>query len=67
MSPGTHFDMVQIGEEVYYEAVRGLITGEGTLIRAGKSIAFMEGRLFDEAGTLLATGSATAIVRKAPS
>lgn len=39
----------------------GPIVGEGQVVQAGKSIAFLEGRLTDAAGTLLAT--ATAICR----
>lgn len=41
----------------------GKIIGEGTLIRRGRSIAFMEGRLFDPAANLLATASATGQIR----
>jgi uncharacterized protein (TIGR00369 family) len=44
-------------------AREGDITGEGTLVRRGRSIAFMEGRLFDPAGNLLATASATGQIR----
>ena len=38
----------------------GPIIGEGQVISAGKSIAFLEGRLTDAAGVLLARGTATA-------
>jgi uncharacterized protein (TIGR00369 family) len=41
----------------------GEITGEGMLVRKGRSIAFMEGRLFDPQGNLLATASATGQIR----
>jgi uncharacterized protein (TIGR00369 family) len=41
----------------------GEITGEGMLVRRGRSIAFMEGRLFDPHGALLATASATGQIR----
>jgi len=41
----------------------GAITGEGMLVRKGRSIAFMEGRLFDPHGALLATASATGQIR----
>ena len=37
----------------------GRIVGEGWLVRKGRSIAFMEGRLLDGHGTLLTTGTAT--------
>ena len=38
----------------------GPIIGEGQVISAGQSIAFLEGRLMDAAGTLLARATATA-------
>jgi acyl-coenzyme A thioesterase PaaI-like protein len=44
----------------------GEITGEGMLVRKGRSIAFMEGRLFDPHGTLLTTASATGQIRLRP-
>lgn len=44
----------------------GEITGEGTLVRKGRSIAFMEGRLVDPQGNLLTTASATGQIRPRP-
>jgi uncharacterized protein (TIGR00369 family) len=41
----------------------GEIVGEGMLVRKGRSIAFMEGRLTDPQGNLLTTASATAQIR----
>lgn len=38
----------------------GRILGEGKVIKRGKSVGFIEGELFSEDGTLLATGSSTA-------
>ena len=43
----------------------GPIFGEASVVQMGKSIAFLEGKLMDEAGTLLA--KATASVRVVPS
>ncbi len=49
----------------YIAAARpGRLVGEGKVVRAGRSIVFLEGRLFDEEGTLIATGSGTSMVRK---
>jgi uncharacterized protein (TIGR00369 family) len=45
-------------------ALPGEITGEGTLLRKGRTIAFMEGRLLDPQGNLLATASATGQIRQ---
>ena len=44
----------------------GEITGDGTLVRKGRSIAFMEGRLIAPQGKLLATASATGQIRPRP-
>ena len=41
----------------------GEIVGEGIMIRRGRSIAFMEGRLTDTDGNLLSTASATGQIR----
>jgi len=38
----------------------GPITGEATVTQLGKTIAFVEGRLTDKDGTLLATASTSA-------
>jgi uncharacterized protein (TIGR00369 family) len=41
----------------------GEIVGDGMLVRKGRSIAFMEGRLTDRDGNLLTTASATGQIR----
>jgi len=41
----------------------GRLLGEGQVLRLTRSIVFLEGRLSDGAGTLLATASQTALVR----
>jgi uncharacterized protein (TIGR00369 family) len=41
----------------------GEIYGEGIMVRRGRSIAFMEGRLTDTDGNLLSTASATGQIR----
>ena len=42
----------------------GRLIGEAEVVRAGKSIAFMTGRLLDDRGQLIATGTATSIVKR---
>ncbi|MBI1180693.1 MAG: hotdog fold thioesterase [Alphaproteobacteria bacterium] len=42
----------------------GHVIGEGQVVRRGRSIVFLEGRLFSEAGDLLATASSTAKIGK---
>jgi len=41
----------------------GALTGEGLVLRKGRSVAFMEGRLLDPHGNLLVTASATGQLR----
>ena len=42
----------------------GRVTAEGWVERMGRSVAFLEGRLLDEAGNLLATSSSTAMLAR---
>jgi uncharacterized protein (TIGR00369 family) len=42
----------------------GQIIGRGNLIRLGRTIAFMEGKLFDPEGKLVATATGTAQIRE---
>jgi uncharacterized protein (TIGR00369 family) len=45
----------------YLEATRaGKLRVEGYVLRSGYKLAFLEGRMYDEAGTLTATGSSVA-------
>jgi uncharacterized protein (TIGR00369 family) len=43
----------------------GSFTGEGSVVHRGRSVAFLEGRLLDEDGTLVATATATATILSA--
>lgn len=42
----------------------GQFTGRGRVVRRGRDVAFLAGELFDETGNLVATGTATAQIRK---
>ncbi len=44
----------------------GVIRAEGEVVRRGKSIAFLEGSLFDEDGTMLVRASTTARILPKP-
>jgi uncharacterized protein (TIGR00369 family) len=44
----------------------GLVIGEGQLLRRGRSIAFMEGRLLDTDGKVLTTATGTGQIRPRP-
>lgn len=47
----------------FLEAVRpGTVTTEARVLRRGKRVAFMEGRLLDSAGKLLATASSSGLL-----
>lgn len=49
----------------FTEPVRpGRLTGEGEEVRRGRQIAFVAGRLFDDAGRLVATATGTALIRR---
>ena len=39
----------------------GVVRGQGRTVRLGRTVAFLEGVLFDEAGRTLATASGTAV------
>ena len=41
----------------------GKIYGKGRVVKKGKSICYLQGELLDENGGLLATGTATAMIR----
>jgi uncharacterized protein (TIGR00369 family) len=47
------------------EARPGRFTGRGRVVNPGRTIAFLEGELFDEGGQLVARGTATARVMDA--
>jgi uncharacterized protein (TIGR00369 family) len=44
----------------------GVVVGKGEVVHKGRSITFMEGRLFDPVGNLLTTGTATGRIRPWP-
>lgn len=44
-------------------ALPGTLTGHGRVVRQGATVAFTSAELFDADGTLLATATATAVVR----
>ena len=61
MTEGSTYTVTLDMHVTYFEAARpGPIFGEATVIRLGKTIGFVEGRLMSEHGVLLARASATA-------
>ena len=44
----------------------GAIVGEGRVVHRTRQVAFLEGRLLDEAGETVATGSSTVRIKRLP-
>ncbi len=57
---------IEIKTNYIAPALPGPIMGEGGVVRRGRSIAFMEGKLMDTDGKLLATATGTAQIRPRP-
>lgn len=66
LEDGTVVPSLEIKTSFLAPARAGALTGEGHLVRLGRRIAFMEGRLFDPHSNLLATASATGQLRPRP-
>jgi uncharacterized protein (TIGR00369 family) len=63
MEEGHVVPSLEIHTSYIAPARQGRILAEGRPVRRGRNIAFMEGRLTDESGKLLATGTATGQIR----
>jgi uncharacterized protein (TIGR00369 family) len=62
-SKGTHYcATIDLRVSFLSPARPGLFVGEGRITKMGKTIAFLEGRLFDADGALIATATASARV-----
>lgn len=64
LQPGHAAPSIEIKTSYLAPARVGRIVGEGSVVRLGRTLGFAEGRLTDDAGTLLATASGTAMIRK---
>lgn len=64
LEPGHAAPSIEIKTSYLAPASAGRIVGEASVVRLGRTLGFAEGRLSDAGGTLLATASATAIIRK---
>jgi len=63
LDPGHVAPSLEIKTSYLEPARLGRIVGEGRVVRHGRSITFLEGRLMDSDGTVLAVATATAIIR----
>lgn len=64
--PGWVVPTIDMHTHFLAPAKPGGIVGEGTVVKKGRNIAFMEGRLRDGAGTLLTTATASGQLAKWP-
>ncbi len=64
--PGHVVPTVSMNTQFLSPAKPGRIVGEGALIKKGRSVAFMEGRLRDRDGRLLTTATASGQLMKGP-
>ncbi len=62
MGPGRHVMSLEMKVNFMAPAPLSSIIGEGWVVKMGRSIAFLEARLTDEGGKLLATCTSTARV-----
>jgi uncharacterized protein (TIGR00369 family) len=63
MEEGYVVPSLEIKTSYVAPAKPGRLVGEGRPVRRGRSVAFMEGKLADESGRLIATASATGQIR----
>ena len=64
LKPGKTFPTLELKISFIAPAKPGPLLGQGRVVHLGNSIAFLEGRLFDEDEKLIATGSCTATLVK---
>jgi uncharacterized protein (TIGR00369 family) len=64
--PGYVVPTIHMNTHFLSPAKPGRIVGEGAVVKKGRTVTFMEGRLFDHKGTLLTTGTASGTLMKWP-
>lgn len=64
LNPGHVAPSLEIKTSYVAPGKAGRIIGKGNLVRRGRTIAFMEGKLFDPEDNLIATATGTATIRK---
>jgi uncharacterized protein (TIGR00369 family) len=67
LPPGQFAPTLELKTSFIAPAAVGKLIGEGRVVHMGKSVAFLEGRLADESGRLVATATATARIMNHPS
>jgi uncharacterized protein (TIGR00369 family) len=64
--PGYVVPTIDMNTSFLAPARPGRLVAEGSVVKKGRSITFMEGRLFDAGGTLLTTATSTGTLMKWP-
>jgi len=63
LGPGQFAPTTDLHVQFLRPARPGRLTGRGRIVRRGKDVAFLAGELYDEAGQMVATATATAQIR----
>jgi uncharacterized protein (TIGR00369 family) len=63
LGPGQFAPTADLHVQFLRPARPGRLTGRGRVVRRGKDVAFMAGELFDDSGQVVATATATALIR----
>jgi uncharacterized protein (TIGR00369 family) len=66
MGPGYVVPTIDMTTHFLSPAKPGRVVGEGATVKKGRTVTFMEGRLFDAQGKLLTTGAASGTLMKWP-
>jgi uncharacterized protein (TIGR00369 family) len=66
LGPGEFAPTTDLHVQFLRPARPGRLVGRGRIVRRGKDIGFLAGELLDESGTVVATATATAHIRRAP-
>ncbi|HZE45466.1 MAG TPA: PaaI family thioesterase [Xanthobacteraceae bacterium] len=66
MGPGYVVPTIDMTTHFLSPAKPGRVVGEGTTVKKGRTVTFMEGRLVDAQGKLLTTGAASGTLMKWP-
>jgi len=65
LGPGMFAPTADLHVQFLRPARPGRLTGRGRVVRRGKDVAFLAGELADESGQIVATATATAMIRAA--
>jgi uncharacterized protein (TIGR00369 family) len=66
MGPGYVVPTIDMTTHFLSPAKPGRVVGEGAMVKKGRTVTFMEGRLVDAQGKLLTTGAASGTLMKWP-